>query len=1255
MGIFSHTGEGESITEGWRALELFTNRHQLIREFITNINDEPPDQRIHFFYGDGGNGKSLLIRFLREQCCKRFKKDDWDWIKIKPDPEFITEIKQAEGTEPVPCALIDFGMPLRGDEDLRQAFPALLKLRRDFSRFGIQFPLFDYSCIYYLFKTHQLNEDQLRRLFPAEEMDFIAGIADAVSKTSVGALAKSILSLFDKHLRERFSIYKLRRKLNDEQVNVIQRMDPERELIDRLPILFAEDLNASMPSDDPSKRVIMFFDTHEAFWGAKERDLSNELFFYRDEWLRRLLGTLDYERGIMAVVSGRERPRWHQATRSKIPETYLNVQHIDCLSDEDASQYLEQAGINNNEILQCLLDYARIAPNQVHPFYLGLCADVVLAASGKGVALTPKDFEDHQEAVDKGKLLIERLLRYVDAEVNFAVRALSACRAFDQEILLRLGRTLNFNASEPTFHLITRFSFVWQSDQKEKGWYKIHDLLRRLFQDQGEEVTYRAHRVMEGYYRERASRGEALATVEAIYHANRLDWARAVQEWQNLFNAALQRGHYAFCRPLLELLSDLIIKSDFSRGDISYSAGDYFSNLMKPKEAIEEFLKAIAAYDSVIQVSPNDAVSHNNKGIALARMAERYGDLALYEQSDERFKEALLAFDRALQLTPAYIQAQINKGTTLQCKGSLMMRLSKHEEANQAYQIAIQTFDEALHLSPSNSYIENNKGNAYRDLGRLQANLSHHTLATESFVNAINCFDRALQYNPALNLAYSNKAITFACLGDLQFELSQYESSLESYTKSVSNLDEAIGRAPDNVLAYNNKGATLLHIGRLQAALSNYQQAELSFKAAIAACDDALERAPSYVNAYVNKGNSLNALADLYDKLSRYDEALTFFIASIESYDNALSIAPNEVIVHHNKGASLRNLAKLYVALARYDDARQSYSAAILTLDEALRRAPHLVAVLNDKGITSARLGELQMELSLYEEAFDSYTKALVSFDHALELAPSDVAAHNSKGSTLQQLGDLFSRQNKYDEAANSFEKAIEVFQEALRLSPNDIQVFNNLGNVLRSLADAQVALSRPEQANTSFMSCLDAYDKALSGAPTDTITLANKAAALGDYGLFLRQISKPVEARECFEKAISTCDLALQSAPYDLALFNNKGGAHLKLGQLQADLHQHESTEANYELAIDLFDQVIQRAPDDIYVRSNKGLALANLGVLQQNLVRYQEAIETFGRAIVEFSYVLDLSPGLEEVRQWKDQAQDTIIKLRQLNEKST
>jgi hypothetical protein len=59
----------------------------------------------------------------------------------------------------------------RGEERLRGAFSALLKMRRDLAGQGLHFAVFDSVCIGYLHRTGTLTQEKVKALFPAEELD----------------------------------------------------------------------------------------------------------------------------------------------------------------------------------------------------------------------------------------------------------------------------------------------------------------------------------------------------------------------------------------------------------------------------------------------------------------------------------------------------------------------------------------------------------------------------------------------------------------------------------------------------------------------------------------------------------------------------------------------------------------------------------------------------------------------------------------------------------------------------------------------------------------------------------------------------------------------------------------------------------------------------------------------------------------------------------------------------------------------------
>jgi len=264
-----------------------------------------------------------------------------------------------------------------------------------------------------------------------------------------------------------------------------------------------------------------------------------EKFWYQDEWFRRLLLALKFKLGIVVVVAGRDCPvtqlRWPNASKFPIPEHLIEAQLVWHLSAADAKDYLHKVEIDKPDLADAVIKYASVNPDecwenlQVHPFYLGLCADVVLAERRRGIELLSSDFARIPKLENKTAELTDRLLMYVDREVRSAVHSLSACRAFDEDLYMRLGVGCHFQASSANFEILTSFSFVWNEPQRGERWYRIHELLRHLDSERDNEKTRRAHGVLEGHYRELGNRAEA------IYHANRLDWLRGVKEWVEVF------------------------------------------------------------------------------------------------------------------------------------------------------------------------------------------------------------------------------------------------------------------------------------------------------------------------------------------------------------------------------------------------------------------------------------------------------------------------------------------------------------------------------------------------------------------------------------------------------------------------------------------------------------------------------------------------------------------------------------------------
>ncbi|MBK1987511.1 tetratricopeptide repeat protein [Sphaerospermopsis aphanizomenoides BCCUSP55] len=940
-----------SLTDGNRALQLFTDRYDITRIFVGYLNDDPATNKILFFHGDGGNGKSLLLKFLAQKCCKRLRLESWRELQPKSDQEvaeYIEDLADVWEFTPIPAVLQDFGLKGTGDEQPQDPFYGLLMLRRKLSsaatklKSRLQFPLYDFACVWYLKQKNRLTTEKLKELFPAEELDLLIEIVNAVSDTSWGTIVKAVLGIFNKHLGENFILQLQKRGIKAEDLQEICQMDVDTELINELPRYLAQDLNAAMTQQNAPERIVLFFDTHEAFWGY-QRNLPDPLFFQKDEWLRYFLAELALESGIVAVVAGREIPRWEQAENFPIPQKYLDIRLVNHLSPDDADVYLERAEVTNEELRKSVIVYASVAANQVHPFLLGLCADVVLQAKEQKITLTPADFPKIPETVNKAEILINRLLKYADREIGYAVHALSACRAFNFEIYQFLGEELHFQTTKPAFDILTEFSFVWDVQQLGQDWYRIHDLLRRLDYEGGKEDTKKAHEVLEKYYRQQGN------VAEAIYHANRLDWLRGVDEWVEVFEEALKTSLYEQCRSLLEIRSELVIESNFDLGRVSQCEADCFNQLSRYQEAKQEYLEAVAAYKQELSITPDDTATLYNLGVVLRSLGNLQTRLS-EPQALQCYTDSIAACNALLSLTPNDNKVLRNvlssKGLTLQQLGDLQTQRKNYNEAFQPYNDAIDAYNFILSLIPDDNDVFNNKGIALEGLGYLQTQLARDEKALQSYKNAI------IAYNCSLNLATDHRYL-------------------------------------------NNKGVALQKLGDLQTKLAQNEEALQSYNDAIIACQEALTLAPSYINAFTNKGSALARLGNLQKKLTHHYEALQSYSDAVTAYNSALNIAPNDNYALNNKGNVLKSLGDLQTQLSQYQEALKSYEDAINIYKSVLKFAPDDNEVLDNLGLTLQSLGKLLLELAQKPEAVNCFQEALNLFNRSLVIAPDNEEIRN--------------------------------------------------------------------------------------------------------------------------------------------------------------------------------------------------------------------------------------------------------------------
>jgi tetratricopeptide (TPR) repeat protein len=238
-------------------------------------------------------------------------------------------------------------------------------------------------------------------------------------------------------------------------------------------------------------------------------------------------------------------------------------------------------------------------------------------------------------------------------------------------------------------------------------------------------------------------------------------------------------------------------------------------------QALKHYDEALASFDSALALQPNFARALTSRGCVLHDL--------------KRNDEALMSHERALQLRPDFAQAHFNRGNVLQA-------LNRNDEA-------VASYDRALALRSNHVATHSNRGNSLQFLKR--------------YDQALASYDRAIAVNSDYAIAHYNR-------GNVLQDLNRYNEALASYDRAIaleSNFAEAL----------SNRGNVLQRLKRFEEAVASY--------------DHALDARPDFAVAYLNRGAALQGLR-------RFDQALA-------SYESAIKARPDYADAYFNKALCL--------------------------------------------------------------------------------------------------------------------------------------------------------------------------------------------------------------------------------------------------------------------------------------------------------------------------------------------------------------
>jgi tetratricopeptide (TPR) repeat protein len=1001
-----------SITEGPQARKLIVDRYPTRDRLLEALYCIEPKGQVIFLHGVTGNGKSILLQDFRSLCSKKVSRAQMVEFKELPLRERIEAFKSAQTSNCFPVGYFDFSSS--AFENLT-TLSILSELRRMLETDNLRFPLFEFALLQYLRISHRLTKDSIKQLVPPRAVDFTALVTDLLTQTKVGSTGKLLFNLYQSKLNEWWTDYSTSNKISEDEFDEIQEMQ-DSDIYKEFPRFFAKDINRArntLAKLHHYPRIVLIFDSHDSIVGNAELD-SDFNFYARDEWLRRLIHELDLEAGVVILLSGQQPPQWANASKYKIEVPKIELIEVGALASDDAMDYLSLAGITDERHKAALVEFASVSETETHPLLLGLAADVALQSPKsmqellEGEKRKPTDFEN------AAKILIERFLRYTDAETQRAVKALSVCRTFDWSIYENLGQEVKFTVTSARFGVLTGYSFV---SELRPSTFAIHSLLRRLIasNDSHLEFVKQVETALLQYFHEKFKNGDTEAEFEELYFKNRLDPSDGINLWRARFDESLARGDIRRCETLVNLSLDFIITNPFDKGLVSQTEGRFYYRMGRYFDAIDSIDASIKYFSEITDAT---LIRQTYLGLSKATKGQVLIQAHRYRDAIHAILDSNVEYQNGLETDSSNPAILANLASNYMLLGQSHFRLSEYEDAEAAFNVSRRMYSE-LQVSHSNIYT---------------VSLNIAILAGHEVELAVarSNYQRAIEI---IQIAFETLAVIPA-------------QSVEEFAELKKLL-----LIQESVLA-----KSLRSLGQLSTAESHLKRILLGFNSLV-------ERCPTDSTAWMERDNVLRELSliqSTLDDLASSKESLVEALNSFERAKDSVLIPKNLEFCESTALIDLSNICRVlnqgdeglgYAMRASYlaDDSIQTAplnpQAWLLKAEACKALAQTHIFICTQRGDQTGLNENVDLQ-----NAQINLSQAETSFSKALDLAPRNVDILLNYGALLSYIGQEKLR-NSIEGAQYDFLQAMKLFELAENEAPNNAHIVNNLGRGMYELA----------------------------------------------------------------------------------------------------------------------------------------------------------------------------------------------------------
>lgn len=337
------------------------------------------------------------------------------------------------------------------------------------------------------------------------------------------------------------------------------------------------------------------------------------------------------------------------------------------------------------------------------------------------------------------------------------------------------------------------------------------------------------------------------------------------------------------------------------------------TNAAQAQQKAGQLESAIATYDQLLALSPNNATAWTRQGT----LFEKFGQT----------EKAMDSYNRAIQINPKSSFAQVNRCT-------LLNQLEKYTEALAACDNAIA--GDGIWGDRNPAYSWNQRSSALIGLKQYQ--------------DALTSAERAININDKFAEAWNNKGVILWYL--------------EKYQDAQIAIQKAVDIAPTYSQAWFNQG-------RIFSTLKQYPPAIEAYEKALLSQINTIENISCVDILYNPNNQNLGELKPAENILEAAKKSCAEILANksvaswnLRDYENALKSANQAIQLNPKSFEAWYNQGVVLLDLGQYSEALDAY-------DQADKLNPHNFQILTAKGLALQGMGENQKALEAFEAALN--------------------------------------------------------------------------------------------------------------------------------------------------------------------------------------------------------------------------------------------------------------------------------------------